>query len=85
MDGSIFGWIGGTLTNLSLLPQIVKAIRTKSVNDISIAMFWTLFAGIFCWFIYGILLHDRVIVLMNLLSLIFVGSMIYLYYRYHRP
>ncbi len=82
IDAAYIGLLGGALTNLSLLPQIIKAVRTKSVKDVSIAMFWVLFAGIFCWLIYGLLLDDLVIIVMNLCSLGLVGAMIYLYYRY---
>ena len=82
INTDLFGWLGGLLTNTSLLPQIIKAVRTRSVNDLSISMFWVLFAGVLSWFVFGILRQDPVLIVMNFLSLCCIGTMIALYYHY---
>jgi MtN3 and saliva related transmembrane protein len=47
------GLIGGFITAVALTPQIIKTLKTKSVEDISVM--WTLIfmAGLLLWVVYG--------------------------------
>ena len=50
----IFGYIAAFLMAISLIPQVVKSLRTKSTKDISVL--WTLIyiAGLIFWLIYSV-------------------------------
>ncbi|RLJ03696.1 MAG: hypothetical protein DRP14_04715, partial [Candidatus Aenigmatarchaeota archaeon] len=57
MNHIIFiGLIAGTLTTISLLPQIIKILKLKETRDISLLWCITIFTGIFLWVIYGLLI-----------------------------
>ena len=66
----LMGIIAGTCTTVSLIPQIIKIVKTKQVRDISLYMFVILSTGIFLWFIYGILIDEFPIILANGMSFV---------------
>lgn len=72
---TILGLTAGTLSTVSLLPQLIKAWKTKSVNDISLGMFVILCAGSLLWLLYGILIHALPIIVTNL-AIFILGLMI---------
>ncbi len=70
------GIIAGVFTTIAVLPQVIKAIKTKSVNDISLWMFICLLIGVGSWTIYGILKDDYPIILTNGISFLLNGIML---------
>lgn len=64
------GIIAGILTSVSLLPQLIKIIREKKAQDISLVMLITLLSGISGWIYYGILREDLPIIITNSFSLL---------------
>jgi MtN3 and saliva related transmembrane protein len=80
MDSTtLLGLIGGTLTTSSFVPQVLKAVRTKSVKDVSTGMFALLSAGILIWIVYGIRINSLPVILTNVIS--FVFSVVILVYK----
>jgi MtN3 and saliva related transmembrane protein len=65
----LIGLVAGTLTTLSFVPQVVRAWRTKSVNDLSLAMLLTFSIGVALWMAYGIALGELPIILTNSVTL----------------
>jgi MtN3 and saliva related transmembrane protein len=59
------GLVAAVLSTGSLFPQLLKVWRTKSTKDISVRMYALLSAGVFIWFIYGLLLQDIPIIVAN--------------------
>ncbi|MDF2192155.1 SemiSWEET transporter [Paraflavitalea sp. CAU 1676] len=57
-------------TGISLLPQLVKIIREKKAENVSMPMLAVLFMGLVLWVIYGILKKDWIIIGSNALSLL---------------
>ncbi|WP_027126435.1 SemiSWEET family sugar transporter [Gelidibacter mesophilus] len=74
----IIGILAGVFTTLGVLPQIIKAIRTKKVNDVSPLMFIVLCLGVGFWIVYGILKMDWPIILTNSISFILNAIMLYI-------
>ena len=66
----IVGIVAGFCTAISLLPQLVKLIRNKKSEDISIFYLIILFIGLSLWIWYGILREDMPIIATNSFSLI---------------
>ena len=79
---NILGFLAGTLTTLSLLPQTIKSLKTKHTDDISLAMFVMLALGIVLWLIYGILLKAAPLILANSISLVLILMLIGLKLRH---
>jgi MtN3 and saliva related transmembrane protein len=73
------GLIAALLTTVSLLPQLIKVYKTKSTKDISTGMFSLFCAGVFLWFIYGVLVNDFPIIIAN--SLAFVQAVMILFFK----
>lgn len=80
---TILGLIGGTLTTSSFVPQVVKALKTKSMHDVSLGMFALLSAGILVWIIYGFMIGSFPVIVANIISLIF-STVILVYKIIHR-
>ena len=65
-------WIGitaGTLTTAAFIPQVWRAWRTGSTDDLSMAMLCTFTAGLLLWVAYGLALGELPIVVSNAVSL----------------
>jgi MtN3 and saliva related transmembrane protein len=63
------GIAAGVCTSLSLLPQLIKLIKYKKAEDISLVYLATLFCGLVLWIWYGSLRDDLPIILTNVVSL----------------
>lgn len=66
---TIIGIGAGFCTGVSLLPQLVKIIREKKANDLSLFYLLILFAGLVLWIWYGIRKTDVPIIATNAVSL----------------
>jgi MtN3 and saliva related transmembrane protein len=67
---AIVGLIAGAFTTFSLLPQVMKTIRTRETKDISMAMYIILISGMLLWIIYGVLIDAPPVILANAFSLL---------------
>lgn len=66
-------WIGiiaGVLTASSMLPQVIKVLREKKAEEISIVMLLVLISGIGLWIVYGVMKKDMPIIVTNAFSLL---------------
>ena len=70
MKHEILGLVAGFLTAGSLLPQLVKIIKEKKANDLSMGMLAVLNSGTCLWIYYGVLREDWPIIITNIFSLI---------------
>jgi MtN3 and saliva related transmembrane protein len=69
------GIVAGILTSVSLLPQLIKIIKEKKAENISVPMLLILLAGLAGWAWYGLLKKDYPIIITNSFSFI-VNSMV---------
>jgi MtN3 and saliva related transmembrane protein len=67
---SVIGISASVFTALSLLPQLVKMMKEKKSDDISIGMLIVLLIGLGLWIYYGFLIKDWIIIISNSFSLI---------------
>ncbi len=72
---TIVGIVASTLTAFSLLPQLIKLLKTKETIGLSMLTWCVLFGGLASWICYGILIEDWIIIIANSIS-IFLNSMI---------
>jgi MtN3 and saliva related transmembrane protein len=80
----IVGLSAGICTSVSLLPQLLKLLRHKKADDISLFYLVILFVGLGLWIWYGILREDIPIVVTNGFSLVINGIIIVAGIRYKR-
>ena len=74
----------GVLTGISLLPQLVKVIREKKGESVSLLMLVVLLAGLSGWIWYGILKNDYPIIVTNAFSFLTNLAIIILSLHYSR-
>ena len=67
---TIIGTVAGVLTSASMLPQLVKVIRTKETADLSAATIAVLLAGVSLWVYYGAMKNELPIILSNAFSVL---------------
>ncbi|MCX5712068.1 MAG: SemiSWEET family transporter [Candidatus Omnitrophica bacterium] len=82
MIWSIVGLAASTLTMFSFVPQIVRAIRTHSLNDFSIITLIQFTLGVFLWILYGVHLRDPIIIMANVVSLVTLTVLLVLYVKF---
>ena len=80
----IVGLTAGICTSISLLPQLIKLIKNKKAEDISLFYLFILSLGLALWIWYGILRNDVPILVTNGLSLVINGIIIVLGVKYKR-
>lgn len=78
----ILGLVAGVCTTVAVIPQIIKAWKTKKVKDVSPGMFMILMTGVGLWVVYGIVKNDLPIIATNGVSLALNSVMMYLMIRY---
>ena len=73
-----FGYFAAILTTLAFLPQLIKTLKTKKAEDVSLITLIMFLTGVLSWIIYGykisstpILLANLITFILNLLILIF--------------
>lgn len=71
------GIAAGVFTAVSMLPQLIKMIKEKKAQDISITMLLILFCGLGLWIWYGIMKNDLPVILTNAFSLLVNMSIIF--------
>jgi len=75
---TFIGLLAGTLTTVCYLPQVIKIWRTRETKDISLLMYVTVTGGVALWLIYGILIDNWVITIVNAVTLVLSGSVLIL-------
>lgn len=84
MDVNILGIIAGILTSISMVPQLVKVLREKNVEDISWIMLLVLISGLSLWVWYGILKDELPIILSNAFAVLMNISLLICYVIYRK-
>ena len=75
-------WIGiaaGVLTSIAMLPQLIKIIKEKKADDVSIVMLLVLITGLAIWAVYGFMRDDWPIIVTNCFS--FLLNLVVLTFR----
>ena len=78
LNVQFFGYFAAILTTLAFLPQLIKTLKTKKAEDVSLITLIMFLIGVLSWIIYGykisskpILIANVVTFILNLLILIF--------------
>ena len=66
----IVGILSSVLTAISMIPQLVKVIKEKDAENVSILMLFVLLTGLGMWIYYGVLIKDPIIMISNSFSVL---------------
>ena len=81
----IVGISAGAFTAISLLPQLVKIMKEKKAQDISLFYLFVLLTGLGLWIWYGFLKEDLPIIITNLVSALLNLATLYAGMKYKSP
>ncbi len=78
----ILGFAAGAVTAFTFLPQVLKTWKEKSAKDVSLNMFLIAFINEIMWLVYGVMIHNWVIIVTNIVMLLMSSIMIALKMKY---
>ncbi|MGA2950660.1 MAG: SemiSWEET transporter [Caulobacteraceae bacterium] len=67
---TLIGLAAAFLTTSALVPQAVRAWRTRSTGDLSLPAYVAYVTGIALWLVYGLILRDPPLIAANAISLL---------------
>ncbi|MDT8069646.1 MAG: SemiSWEET transporter [Terriglobia bacterium] len=76
ISSALVGYIAGTLTTASFLPQVWQSFRSRSCRDLSYLMLFVMGSGTALWTVYGVMLRRLPIILPNAISVCLILSLI---------
>jgi len=65
MNPEIIGYLAAILTTAAYVPQMVKVLRHRHTQSISLGMYAILSGGIAAWFVYGLMINSPSIIFAN--------------------
>ena len=80
----VLGLGAGVVSTLASAPQLIKIIRTKSAQDVSLAMFVMAMFGTLLWGTYGWLKGAPSIIVWNAVGFLLFGAIVYLKLRHSK-
>ena len=77
-----FGYFAAILTTLAFIPQLIKTLKTKKAEDVSLTTLIMFLTGVAAWILYGIQISSKPILIANIITfllnfLILVFKLIY--------
>jgi MtN3 and saliva related transmembrane protein len=80
----IIGIAAGTLTTISLFPQLVRTVKTRSSRDLSLGMLCCFLVGIILWLTYGCMAGALPVILANSVTLVLASILLVFVIRYRK-
>ena len=74
-----FGYFAAILTTLAFLPQLIKTIKTKTAEDVSLLTLIMFLTGVFSWIIYGYKISSAPILIANVIT--FILNLLILFFK----
>ena len=63
-----FGYFAAILTTAAFLPQLIKTLRTKKADDVSLVTLIMFICGVLSWIIYGYKISSIPILMANIIT-----------------
>ncbi len=82
INENILGIVAGTLTSVSMLPQLIKVLKEKNVDDLSWIMILILILGLSLWVWYGLLKNELPIIFSNAFAVLVNVCLLICYFLY---
>jgi MtN3 and saliva related transmembrane protein len=81
---NIIGIAASVCTAIAAIPQLVKLLKEKKADNISLGMLLILISGLGLWVAYGWLKSDWIIIISNSISLLLNTSVFILAVRFKK-
>ncbi|MEI6947793.1 SemiSWEET transporter [Paraflavisolibacter sp. H34] len=78
----VIGMAAGALTSVSMLPQLVKIVKEKEADNVSVVMLVVLLSGLALWTVYGLMREDWPIIVTNSFSFLLNATVLALRIKY---
>ena len=65
-----FGYFAAILTTVAFLPQLIKTLKTKKADDVSLVTLIMFICGVGSWIIYGHAISSLPILIANIITFI---------------
>lgn len=82
MFWTLIGTTAASLTMFAFIPQIMKIVKTKSAEDVSLITLFQLSLGVSLWVAYGIHLGDAIIITANSITLLSLMVLLIFHFYY---
>ncbi len=76
------GFLAGFLTTVAFIPQLIRAIRSRSTKDLSLPMFLIFTTGVLFWLMYGMAIRSAPVIAANGVTLVLAGAIVVLKIRH---
>tara|TARA_Y100000991_G_C21657146_1_gene215089 strand:- start:122 stop:391 length:270 start_codon:yes stop_codon:yes gene_type:complete len=70
INTEFFGYFAAILTTAAFLPQLIKTLKTKKAEDVSLVTLIMFMSGVGSWIIYGYEISSFPILLANIITFI---------------
>ena len=85
MDFPLIGYLAGTFTTLSFVPQVWRAWRTRNTEDIAWAWLIVFQLGLTLWFAYGVVLRNWPMIVANFVTMTLCALLMVIKFAYTKP
>ena len=68
INNEFFGYFAAVLTTAAFLPQLIKTLKTKKADDVSLITLIMFTSGVISWIIYGYRISSLPILIANLIT-----------------
>jgi MtN3 and saliva related transmembrane protein len=69
IDAETIGYVAGTLTTISFVPQAWLSWKTRHTAGLSLGMYAIFTAGVALWLFYGVLIRAWPVIVSNVITL----------------
>lgn len=84
MMETVIGIVAGILTSISMVPQLIKVLKERDVENLSPVMVAVLLAGVSAWVVYGLLKEEWPIILSNAFSVLVNITLLVSYFLFRK-
>ena len=78
------GICAGILTSVSTVPQLIKIIKEKKAEDVSVGFLLVLILGLILWIWYAFEKNDIILLMANAFSVLVNLAVLFFKYRYSK-
>ena len=82
MIWQLIGIIASITVTSGFIPQIIKAVKTKKLDDVSPGMYMLIIFGMAMWILYGFHLSDPILIAANIAGLTLSTTILMLRFKY---
>ena len=82
MNENILGLVAGGITSVAMLPQLIKVLKEKDVQDLSLLMILFLITGLSLWVWYGFIKDELPIILSNAFAVLVNICLLICYFKF---